>query len=79
MILTSIHPDPIGDNHLAILQIHHPDFVCLEANVHSVDLRRSILHLNLIVNLNFRHLDVSASIQNMINASNYVKVSNLSL
>ena len=62
MILTSNHLYPIGDNDLTILQIHHPNLVCLETDVYLEDLRRSILCLNLIVNLNSRHLDMSASV-----------------
>ena len=62
MILTSNHLYPIGDNDLTILQIHHPNLVCLKTDVHLEDLRRSILCLNLIVNLNSRHLDMSASV-----------------
>lgn len=62
MIMTSNHLNPIGDDDLTIPQIHHPNLVCLEADVHLEDLRRSIVYLNLIVNLNSRHLDMSASV-----------------
>ena len=54
--------NPIGDYQLPILQVHHPDFVCLVTNEHFKDLRRSIFNMNLNVNLFPRHLVMSASI-----------------
>ena len=46
----------IGNYHLPILQVHHPDFVCLVTNEHFEDLRRSISSMNLNVTLISWHL-----------------------